>query len=219
MGNAIAHDTGWTVKGGLDVYDKDGERVGYVDQASDAQGWMQVEALSLGLQRLWIPDRLINSVDDREVMVTLMKDEVQAGYGEPAARSTQVLHRDGGAIAVTSEAGGRDEEWVVADPERRPFAQALRQLSVMAAFSQSELERHQVEVTLGASFARHPVRKSEADVTEDDSFWILSRHEDGDPNRQGQWSVGQRSQVSRHIDRLATPTCHCSKSRERGLRR
>ena len=51
----IARDAGWTPMPALEVYDKDGERVGYVDQASDAQGWMQVEALGLGLQSLWIP--------------------------------------------------------------------------------------------------------------------------------------------------------------------
>jgi hypothetical protein len=50
----IARDTGWTVK------------VGYVDQATDAHGWMQVEALGLGLQRLWIQNRPINGVDGQE---------------------------------------------------------------------------------------------------------------------------------------------------------
>jgi hypothetical protein len=65
----IARDAGWTPKSGLDVYDKDGQRVGSVDEASDAQDRMQVEALGLGLQRFWIPCRLITSVGDREVMV------------------------------------------------------------------------------------------------------------------------------------------------------
>lgn len=110
----IARDTGRTVTVGLEVYDKDGHKVGYIDQVSDAQGWMQVEALGLGLQRLWIPYRLIKSVDGREVMVTLMKDELHAGCTNPPARKTEVVHRDGRAIAVTYEAGGRDEEWVVA---------------------------------------------------------------------------------------------------------
>ena len=41
----IARDTGPTVKVGLEVYHKDGRKVGYVDQVSDAQGWMQVEGL------------------------------------------------------------------------------------------------------------------------------------------------------------------------------
>lgn len=49
----LARDACWTVKPGLEVYDKDGQKVGYVDQASDARGWTQVEALGLGLQRLW----------------------------------------------------------------------------------------------------------------------------------------------------------------------
>lgn len=110
----IARETGRTVTVGLEVYDKDGQKVGYIDQVSDAQGWMQVEALGLGLQRLWIPYRLIKSVDGREVMVTLTKDELDAGCTNPPARNTEVVHRDGRAIAVTYEAGGRDEEPVVA---------------------------------------------------------------------------------------------------------
>lgn len=58
----IARDAGWTLKPGLEVYNKDGHEVGCIDQAS-AQGWMQVEALSLGLQRLRIPHGLSKSVD------------------------------------------------------------------------------------------------------------------------------------------------------------
>lgn len=103
----IARDTGRTVKVGLEVYDKDGRKVGYVDQVSDAQGWMQVEALGLGLQRLWIPYRLIKSVDGGEVIVTLTKAELRAGCANPPARNTEVVHRDGRVIAVTYEAGGR----------------------------------------------------------------------------------------------------------------
>jgi hypothetical protein len=45
----IARHAGWTPKAGLEVYVKDGQKVGYFDQASDAQGWMQVEALGLDL--------------------------------------------------------------------------------------------------------------------------------------------------------------------------
>ena len=33
----IARDAGWTLEPGLDVYDKGGEKVGYVDRASYAQ--------------------------------------------------------------------------------------------------------------------------------------------------------------------------------------
>jgi hypothetical protein len=66
VAEVIARDAGWTPKPALEVYDKDGRTVAYVDQASDAQGWMQVEALGLGLPRLWIPYRLINSVDGRD---------------------------------------------------------------------------------------------------------------------------------------------------------
>jgi hypothetical protein len=106
-----ARDAGWTPKRGLEVYDKDGQKVGYVDEARDAQGWMQVEALGLGLQRLWIPHWAIKSVDDREVMVTLARDEVHAGCGKPSTRNTQVVHRDGAGpdVKTSFEMAGRRE--------------------------------------------------------------------------------------------------------------
>lgn len=55
-------------------------RDAYLHQASDAHGCMQVEALALGLQRLLIPYRLIKSVDDRKVVVTLVEDEIQTPF-------------------------------------------------------------------------------------------------------------------------------------------
>ena len=109
MGHPIAHDTGWTVEVGLDVYDKNGVRVGYIDQASDAQGWMQVGALGLGLHGSGSQYRVIKRVDDREVIVTLTKDELHAGCTNPPACNTEVVHRGGRATAVTYEVDGRDE--------------------------------------------------------------------------------------------------------------
>ncbi len=51
----IARDAGRTPDPGFEVSDKGGQRVGYVDQASNAQGRMQAEALGLDLQRLFRP--------------------------------------------------------------------------------------------------------------------------------------------------------------------
>ena len=94
----IARDAGWKLNPGLEVHDKDGRHVGFIDQASDAQGWMQVETLGPGLQRLWIPYRLIESADDREVIVTLTK----ASRSLPV-RST--LTRSGACLRTNSGCG------------------------------------------------------------------------------------------------------------------
>ena len=112
MTDQIARDTARTVKSGLDVYDRDGHEVGFVEQASDAQGWMQVEVVHLGLHRLWIPERLVRGADNQKVVLTVARDEL-GGYADPPARETEVAHREGRAVAITRQANGRDGAPVV----------------------------------------------------------------------------------------------------------
>lgn len=112
MTDQKARDNARTVKSGLDVYDKDGHEVGFVEQGSDAQGWMQVEVVHLGLHRLWIPERLVQTADNLKVFLTVTSDEL-AGYADPPARETEVVDREGRAVAVTRQAGGCDGETVI----------------------------------------------------------------------------------------------------------
>ena len=112
MTDQNARDNARTVKSGVDVYDKDGHEIGFVEQASDAQGWMQVEVVHLGLHRLWIPEGLVRSADNLRVFLTVTRDEL-AGYADPPARETEVVHREGRALAVTRQASGRDGAPVV----------------------------------------------------------------------------------------------------------
>jgi hypothetical protein len=102
-----------TPEPGLEVHDRDGQKVGYVDQVSDAQGWMQVEALGFGLQKLWVPYRLVKSVDEREVFLTVTKPELHSEFAEPPERKVEVSEREGRTIAVTTEPSGHDGKPVV----------------------------------------------------------------------------------------------------------
>ena len=162
----IARDAGWTPKPGLEVDDKDGHKVGNIDQASDAQGWMQVEALGLGLQKLWIPYRLIKSIVGGKLTVTLTKDELQACCANPPARNTEVVLRDGRAIAVTYEAGGRDEEWLVVgevDLDRVRGQLAVEQ-RVWTADGQEAGRIREFDVTMGYALIEKGVLSRQRDV-------------------------------------------------------
>ncbi|HYL07905.1 MAG TPA: DUF2171 domain-containing protein [Candidatus Udaeobacter sp.] len=162
----IARDASRTPKSGLEVYDIDGQKVGYVDQASDAQGWMQVEALGLGLQTLWIPYRLIESVDGGQVRVTLTKNELRAECTNPPARSTEIVRREGRAIAVTSEAGGRADDRVVAgevDLEHIRSLLAVEQ-RVLSADGQEVGRIREFDATMGYAVIENGVLSRKRDV-------------------------------------------------------
>ncbi len=113
MTNTIAPDVGRMIKPGLGVYDRGGRKVGFVDYAGEAHGWMQVESSELDLHKVWVPYRLVKSVDDREVIVTVSNLELHSEYGEPPARTVKVEKRDGRTFAVTTEPSGYDGEPVV----------------------------------------------------------------------------------------------------------
>lgn len=108
MNKTFALDVGKKVKNGLDVFDQDGKKLGFVDYAGEAQGWMQVGVPDLDLQKLWLPYRLIKSVDDREVILTATKHDLRTGYKEPPERSSRIAHRHGKTIVVTMEPNGYD---------------------------------------------------------------------------------------------------------------
>lgn len=91
MNKTFALDVGKKVKTGLDVFDQDGKKLGFVDYAGAAQGWMQVGVPDPGLQKPWLPYRLIKSVDEREVILTETRHDLRTAYKEPPARSAESL--------------------------------------------------------------------------------------------------------------------------------
>jgi hypothetical protein len=99
-------------------------------------------------------------------MVTLTKDELHAGCTNPPERNTEVVRRDGRAIAVTHEAGGRDEEWVVAgevDLDRVRGLLAVEQL-VWTADGQEVGRIREFDATMGYALIEKGVLSRKRDV-------------------------------------------------------
>ncbi|HET8908229.1 MAG TPA: PRC-barrel domain-containing protein [Ktedonobacterales bacterium] len=70
---------------GLPVFDAAGERVGTVKMYSTAAGYLMVSGGPLGRENLYIPFRLIRSIDPREIYLTAYKDTLKAQYTQPPA--------------------------------------------------------------------------------------------------------------------------------------
>lgn len=110
MDRTIREDVGRAVKVGLTVFDSDGSKVGFVDETDKTHGWMVVRTGAFDQKKLWVPYRLVKSVDERELFVSMLTGGLEAQFSKPPVRRTRVEQRDGKTIATTTEASGFDEE-------------------------------------------------------------------------------------------------------------
>ncbi len=113
MDRKISEDVGRAVKVGLTVFDGDGSKIGYVDETDKSHGWMVVRTGAFEQKRLWVPYRLVRSVDEREIFLTMLKGAVEAEFKSPPPRSTRVAEKEGRTVATTTEPSGFDREPVV----------------------------------------------------------------------------------------------------------
>src|SRR5260370_34712625 len=113
MDRTISEDLGRAVKVGLTVFDSDGSRLGYVDETDKTHGWMVVRTGAFDQKKLWVPYRLVRSVDAREIFLTMLKGAVEAEFKSPPARTTTVAEKEGRTVATTTEPSGFDREPVV----------------------------------------------------------------------------------------------------------
>ncbi len=113
MDRTISEDVGRAVKVGLTVFDCDGSRIGYVDETDKTHGWMVVRTGAFDQKKLWVPYRLVRSVDDREIFLTMLKGAVGAEFKTPPARNTRVAEKEGRTVATTTEPSGFNREPVV----------------------------------------------------------------------------------------------------------
>lgn len=113
MGKTLTEDVGEMVKVGLEVYDRDGTKVGYVDSVSKGLGWADVRLDEMKPGRVWVPYSCVKSVDEREIFVTMGAAELRTGYADPPQRNTGIVHRDGKTVAVTTTTSGYDGAAVV----------------------------------------------------------------------------------------------------------
>src|SRR5262245_24479036 len=110
MDKTVIEDVGQAVKVGLNVFDRDGAQVGYVDQVDKQHGWMLVRSGDFDQKRLWIPYRLVKSVDEREIFVNMLRGGIEAEFAKPPARSTVVAEVEGKKTATTTELSGYDSK-------------------------------------------------------------------------------------------------------------
>ena len=73
---------------GLAVFDVNGERVGTVKMYSAAAGYLLLESGPFGETNLYIPFRLIRTIDPRDIYLTEDKDMLAARYQQPPAITT-----------------------------------------------------------------------------------------------------------------------------------
>jgi len=113
MDKTFSEDVARAVKVGLTVFDDDGTKIGYVDETDKTHGWMVVRIGAFDQTKLWVPYRLVRSVDEREIFLTMLKGAVEAEFKSPPARSTKVAEKEGRTVATTTEPSGFDREPVV----------------------------------------------------------------------------------------------------------
>lgn len=73
---------------GLPVFDANNDRVGTVKMFSEAAGYLMVEYGGLERKDLYIPFRLIRTIDPKEIYLSEMKDSLIAQYTQPPRIST-----------------------------------------------------------------------------------------------------------------------------------
>ena len=73
---------------GMPVYDAGGERVGKVKMYSAIAGYLMVGRGPLGATHLYIPFRLIRSIDPHELYLSVSKDILAAEYTQPPKITT-----------------------------------------------------------------------------------------------------------------------------------
>src|SRR5260370_33377412 len=106
MDRTISEDVGRAVKVGLTVFAGDGSKIGYVDETDRTHGWVVVRTGAFDQKRLWVPYRLVRSVDDREIFLTMLKGAVEAEVKSPPARNTKVAEKEGRTVATTAAPSG-----------------------------------------------------------------------------------------------------------------
>ncbi len=73
---------------GLAVFDVNSERVGTVKMYSAAAGYLLLESGPFGQTKLYIPFRLIRTIDPRDIYLSEDKDTLAARYQQPPAITT-----------------------------------------------------------------------------------------------------------------------------------
>lgn len=106
-----------TIKPRLNVYDSETEKVGTVWQIHRVPGYFTVQVRPLPRQKdnpfvekqLYVPFRLISSIDARELFLSVTNDELRRDFSTVPPRMTRVEKEEwGDEVAVTTQTSGYD---------------------------------------------------------------------------------------------------------------
>jgi hypothetical protein len=86
---------------GMAVFDANGEKVGSVKMYSAAAGYLMVSHGAFERENLYIPFRLITTIDPQEIFLSASKDVLEAKYTQPPVISIRSEER-----LVTGPGGG-----------------------------------------------------------------------------------------------------------------
>ncbi len=111
----ITEDVASSIVLGQTILDNAGVRVGTVDDVDRHTGWMTAETNPFSDRDLYIPFKLVTSIDPHELYVSLSREELRRDYSNPPARNTQVETTLGEKIATTRQPSGYDGSPMVAD--------------------------------------------------------------------------------------------------------
>lgn len=97
-----------TIAPGLSVYDNEGKKVGSVDNADRMNGYFMIQTNPFSEKDLYVPFSLITNIDQRDLFLSISKDELHRDYTNPRPRTTVVEAVNGRENAITTEPSGYD---------------------------------------------------------------------------------------------------------------
>jgi hypothetical protein len=97
----VNEDIDAVIRGGLAVHDANGEKIGIVRDYSNVAGYLVVQTGLIAHKELYVPYSAIQSIDPREVYLSLRKAALVGDYSAPPA-ATIVVEGDTAATVVPS---------------------------------------------------------------------------------------------------------------------
>src|SRR5260370_2755717 len=111
----ITEDVASRIVLGQTIVDNAGARVGTVDDVDRRTGWLTAEINPFSDKDLYIPFKLVTSIDPHELDLSMDREELRQEYSSPPTRSTQVDTIMGEKIATTQQPSGYDGSPMVVD--------------------------------------------------------------------------------------------------------
>jgi hypothetical protein len=101
-GSTVIESIDQYLKDGMPVFDETGTKVGHVRMYSSTAGYLMVNTEGLKNNNLYIPFRLIRTIDEREIFLSAPKDALDAEYIQPPRMhtviQTQLVPGSGGSL-------------------------------------------------------------------------------------------------------------------------